>query len=483
MKIGKEKLTKIVATIGPASEKEEIIEKLILAGVDVFRFNFKHNTPEWHSQTIKKVKKVAQKVKKPIGILLDLQGEEIRINLFKDFYELKEGDILFFSEKGEIKEEAGEKFFYLSHPKIIEQLKEGEEVLIDDGKFRFEFRKINGKPALVSKSKGVLYDRKTVNIPTSDFTFDRIIERDIQGLKIAAQEKVDFLAISFVKFAEDIRRMVKKLKEFGGESYPISKIETRSAIDRFSEILEESFGIMVARGDMAVETSMEEMPYFQKKIIKTAILNAKPVITATQMLETMVENPFPTRAEISDVANAVYDLTDAVMLSNETAIGKDPVRTVEVMSKIVSYNEKLNKVDSRARFNFDLKDQEELIVDSAYGLEYRFREKKDRIKAFVVFTHTGRTARLLSRYRPTVPIYAFTPSQKVVGGLTLSFGVFPYLYKKLGEKRSIRDEDIRVVLDCLLKKGRLSKGDKVIILHGDILAIEGGTSTIRIVEA
>lgn len=481
--VNAKKLTKIVATIGPASESEEIIKRLILAGVNVFRFNFKHNTPEWHRNTIKKVKKVAKEMNIPIGILLDLQGEEIRINLFDDYYEIKEGEVIYFSKEGEVPKDSKEKYFYLSHPKVIDQLREGEVVLIDDGKLRFTFKKINERPALVSKQTGILYDRKTVNIPTSDFTFDSIIERDIEGLKIAAEENVDFVAISFVKFKEDIIRIEEKLKEFGGFSYLISKIETRSAIERFDEIMEKSFGIMVARGDMAVEISFEEMPYLQKKIIKTSILNAKPVITATQMLESMVQNPFPTRAEISDVANAVYDLTDAVMLSNETAVGKYPVETAQTMAKIVTYNEKLNKVDSRTRFNFKLKDQEELIVDSAYGLEFRFRNQKDKIKAFVVFTHTGRTARLLSRYRPQIPIYAFTPSERVVGGLTVSFGVFPYYYPKLGEKRSVRDEDIRSVLDCLISEKEIEKGDRVIVLHGDILAIEGGTSTIRIVKA
>ncbi len=476
------RLTKIVATIGPASESEEIIEKLILAGVNIFRFNFKHNSPEWHRKTIKKVRRIAEKLQRPIGILLDLQGEEIRMNLLKEYYEIKEGDVLYYVEQGDKRDFKG-KGFYFSHPKVLESLKEGEEILVDDGKFRFVFQKVNGKAALISESSGILGDRKTVNIPGSDFTFDKIIERDIEGLKIAAEEKVDFLAISFVKFAEDIKRMMKELKKFGGSSYPISKVETRAAIDRFEEILKESFGVMVARGDMAVETSMEEMPYFQKQLVEECIKKAKPVITATQMLESMTQNFFPTRAEISDVANAVYDLTDAVMLSNETAVGKYPVRTVEVMSKILAFNEKKNKVDSRARFNFELSDQEEIIVDSAYGLEYRFRGQKDGIKAFVVFTHTGRTARLLSRYRPLVPIYAFTPSERVVGGLTISFGVEPFLYPSLGERRSIRDEDVAGVLKFLIEKGKLSSGDRVVVLHGDILAVEGGTSTVRIVKA
>ena len=476
------RLTKIVATIGPASEGEATIKQLIKAGVNVFRFNFKHNSPDWHRKTIRKVKKISSKLKKPVGILLDLQGEEIRMNLLKEYYELREGDVLYYAQQGN-KGKGKEKAFYFSHPKVLESLKEGEEILVDDGKFRFIFRKVGERSALVSKSSGILGDRKTVNIPGSDFTFDRIIERDIEGLKIAAEEKVDFLAISFVKFAEDIRRMMQELQKFGGNAYSISKIETRAAIDRFEEILNESFGVMVARGDMAVETSMEEMPYLQKIIIKTAIMKAKPVITATQMLESMTQNFFPTRAEISDVANAVYDLTDAVMLSNETAIGKYPVRTVEVMSKILSFNEKKNKVDSRERFKFKLQDQEDLIVDSAYGLEYRFRDQKDGIKAFIVFTHTGRTARLLSRYRPLVPIYAFTPSERVVGGLTVSFGVEPILYPSLGERRSIRDEDIAGVLSFLKEQKKLSTGDKVIILHGDILAVKGGTSTVRIVKA
>lgn len=474
------RLTKIVATIGPACESEEKIKGLILAGVDVFRFNFKHNSPQWHRKTIGKVKKIAQKLNKPIGILLDLQGEEIRMNLLDEYYQLKEGDVLYYVV--EDKENFKDRGFYFSHPKILEGLKEGQEILVDDGRFRFVFQKAGGRLALMARSSGVLADRKTVNIPAADFTFDRIIERDIEGLKIASEEKVDFVAISFVKFADDIKRMLTQQEKFGIVSYPIAKIETRSAIDRLDEILAESFGVMVARGDMAVETSMEEMPYLQKIIIKTTIVKAKPVITATQMLDSMTKNPFPTRAEISDVANAVYDLTDAVMLSDETAVGKYPAKTVKTMAKILSFNEKKNKVDSRARFNFVLSNQEETIVDSAYGLEYRFRQQKDKIKAFVVFTHTGKTARLLSRYRPLVPIYAFTPSKKTVGGLTLSFAVEPFYYPSLGKKRSVKDEDVAGILTFLKEKKRLFKGDKVIVLHGDMLAVEGGTSTIRIVR-
>ncbi len=478
------RLTKIVATLGPASESEESIEALIKAGVNVFRLNFKHNTPDWHRAMVKRIRKVARRLEESVGILLDLQGEEIRMNLLSEYYELKKGDVLLFSKKGDnVEEKDKARYFYLSHPEVVKYLKKGDTVLVDDGRFIFKFDVVDGKPALISEEEGILYDRKTVNIPGSDFTFKRIIERDIEGLKIAAEEKVDFVAISFVKYKEDIQRMVDKLKEFGGDSYPIAKIETRTSIDRFAEILEESFGIMVARGDMAVETSMEEMPYLQKKIIKSSILNAKPVITATQMLESMTRNYSPTRAEISDVANAVYDLTDAVMLSNETAVGKYPVRTVEVMSKILRFNESKNKVDSRARFGFKLKNQEEIIVDAAYGLEYRFRENAEKIKAFIVLTHTGRTARLLSRYRPLVPIFAFAPTEKVVGGLTLSFGVKPFYYPRLGEKRAITDEEIRRILDVLVSKKKLTRGDRVIVLHGDILAVEGRTSTVRIVEA
>ncbi len=474
------KLTKIIATLGPATEDLEVIKRLIEAGADIFRLNFKHNTPQWHRSMIKKIRRAAKLAGREVGVLLDLQGEEIRINLPVDYYELQKGDILHYSTQPDKK--SGRSFFYFSHPEVVKFLKKGESVLIDDGKLRFYVDFIDSDPVLVSEQDGVLYDRKTVSLPESNFTFGRILERDLQGIKISVEEKVDFLAVSFIKTADDIKRVKEEVERFRGKIYPIAKIETRQAIENLEGIVEDSFSVMVARGDLAVETSMEEMPYLQKKIIRLCIGKTKPVITATQMLESMTENFFPTRAEISDAANAVYDFTDAVMLSNETAVGRYPVRTVEVMSQIISFNEKKYKQDIRDQMVFLLKDQEEMIVDTAYNLSLSFHKKhQDKVKGFMVFTHTGRTARLLSRYRSVFPIFAFSPFVSVVRSLTLSYGVYPFYFKEIGERKAVGDTQIRKAVERLKKEGCVSSSDKLIVLHGDIFAVEGGTSVVHII--
>ncbi|GIW63220.1 MAG: pyruvate kinase [Patescibacteria group bacterium] len=479
------KLTKIVATVGPATESSEKILELIKAGVDVFRLNFKHNSPDWHSQMINKIRKVQKQINQEVGVLLDLQGEEIRMNLLADFYEIKQGDILEFVDDPRTVEGKEGKFFYFSHPEVKDFVHKGDLVIIDDGRFKFNVDFKSGSLVLVSCSDGVLSDRKTVSLPDSDFSFGRILERDLEGITIAVNQKVDFLAVSFVKTAEDIKRIMSEISAIGssnGFCLPIAKLETKQAIKNLPSILDCSFGVMVARGDLAVETSLEEMPYLQKKIIRSAILETKPVITATQMLESMTANSFPTRAEISDVANAVYDYTDAVMLSNETAIGKYPVETVEIMSRILKYNEKKNKGDIRKVYDFQLSDQEEIVVNSAYDMYLSLREKKFNVKGFLVFTHTGRTARLLSRYRSNIPIFAFSPFLSVVRGLILSYGVFPFEYHPLAEKRPISVNDINKAVDILKSYQLVSKGDKLICLHGDVLAVQGGTNTVRLVS-
>ncbi len=476
------KLTKIVATLGPATEDLEVIKRLIEAGADIFRLNFKHNTPQWHREMIQKIRKAAKLTGKEVGVLLDLQGEEIRINLPVDYYELQKGDVLYYSTRP--LKDGKKRYFYFSHPEVVKFLKKGERVLIDDGKLIFHIDFEGSTLVLVADQDGILYDRKTVSLPESDFTFGRILERDLKGIEIAVQEQVDFLAVSFIKTQQDIDRIVREVESFGQqiEIKPLAKIETRQAILNLEAIAEKSFAVMVARGDLAVETSMEEMPYLQKKIIRFCLRKTKPVITATQMLESMTENFFPTRAEISDVANAVYDLTDAVMLSTETAIGKYPVRAVEVMSQIIAFNEKKYKKDIRDKFEFDLQDQEEMVVDAAYNLSLGFQRKNNHIRGFVVFTHTGRTARLLSRYRSVFPIFAFSPFVSVVRALSLNYGVYGFSFPEIGKKKAVSDKQISKALDRLKKQNLVQKGDRLIVLHGDIFAVEGGTSVVHIIE-
>lgn len=472
------KLTKVIATIGPSSEDEKIISKLILAGVNVFRLNFKHNTLAWHSGCISKINSVATKLGATIGTLIDLQGPEIRINMPYDQIAVRKNQLLVFGEDVFNKRELG---LSISHPQIIPHLKSGQMIVADDGAFRFTIEKSgNGKTYLRSMSEGVLKTRKTLNIPGADFPFPVLVERDFEGLKLAAREAIDYIALSFVRSEEDIAVLRSEMKKYKLNAKVVAKIETQKALDNLEKIIAASDGVMVARGDMGVELPIWEVPYNQKLIIKECIRKGIPVITATQMLESMTEKPFPTRAEVSDVANATYDLTDAVMLSGETAAGRYPVEAVEIMSNTASFNEKQNKVDSRVRFNFETHDLESNICEAAYGLYIKLKGSVKNLGGFVVFTKTGKTARLISRYRPLIPVFAVTPSKEVAESLTANFGIYPICH---GENRKGYVDNKQLVASIKLfeEKKLIKTGQFLIVLHGDIWGIEGGSSTIKII--
>ncbi len=473
------KFTKIVTTIGPACDSEEMIAKLIRAGVDIFRFNFKHNAIEWHDERIKRVQLTARKIGVFVGTLIDLQGPEIRINMPYDQLSVISNQLLMFGEEVFKNNQEG---FSISHPQIIEYLHEGQKIIADDGAFTFFLERINGQTFLRSHTDGFLKNRRSLNIPGSDFPFPVLIDRDFDGLKLAERNEIDFVALSFVRTAEDIKVLRKEMEKYKLPAKIIAKIETRKSLEHIEEIMNTSDGIMVARGDMGVELPVEEVPYYQKTIIKEAIKKGLPVITATQMLASMTDYPYPTRAEVSDIANAVYDLTDAVMLSGETALGKFPIETVDVMRKTVAFNESKNKVDSRLRFRFDLADQESILCDTAYGLYMTKKNLNETIAGFVVFTETGRTVRLLSRYRPFSPIFAFVHDRAVVDSLTIHFGVTP-VFHPVKKNKKITSIDIRYAINELLKKKLVQKGQELIVLQGDHWGKKEGTSTISLIIA
>ncbi|MEK7078644.1 MAG: pyruvate kinase [Patescibacteria group bacterium] len=468
-----DKLTKIVATIGPSCDSPELIEKLILAGVNIFRFNFKHNILEWHSDRIQRVNRISEKLGLPVGTLIDLQGPEIRINMSVDQLTVKENDFLSFGEGQDVS---------ISHPQIIRHLSVGQKILADSGSFSFTVEKKEGKIYLRSHSSGVLKNKKALNIPGADFPFPVMVDRDFEGLKVASRNEVDFVALSFVRTADDIRVVRREMKKYNVNARLIAKIETEKSLKNLDEIIDVSDGIMVARGDLGVELPLEEVPYYQKIIIKKSIKKGIPVITATQMLESMIEKPYPTRAEVSDIANATYDLTDAVMLSGETATGGHPAEAVKVMSKTLAFNELKNMVDSRKRFDFQVVDQDAILCDSAYGLYLAYRNLKEHVAGFLVFTHTGKTVRLLSRYRPLVPIFAFDPTDTISDSLTLQYGVIPFSFKPSLKKTEVEKEDVLRAVTFLKKKILTKKGDILIVLHGEYWAAEGMTSTVKILK-
>ncbi len=473
------KLTKIIATIGPSSDSLETIEELIRLGVNVFRFNFKHSDIEWHKERIKRVLEVSKKINLPIATLLDLQGPEIRLAIPFDKMEISENEKILLSPDVL---ETKEKGITLSDPEIINLLKTGQRVLADDGNFEFEVLKENENTFLLSKTTGILGNRKTVNIVDLDFDFPVIHDRDRQGLMLAKEFNLDFIALSFVRNENDLIILKEEMDKLELKSKIVAKIETPKAIENIDKILQETDAIMIARGDLGVEMPLEEVPFYQKEIIKKCIELGIPVITATQMLESMISKKIPTRAEVSDVANAIYDYTDAIMLSGETANGSFPKEAVKVMAKVASFSENKDRhLDIRNLYNYDLGDLSKMVCDSAFNLYKSLKTKNQKPKGFIVFTHTGKTAKMLSRYRPHVNIFAFCPTSNVAQNLALSFGVTPILQDSV-KKDEILKEDISKAMDFLKEKNMAEKGDLFIVLHGDYWTSDAGTSTIRIVS-
>ncbi|MFW5703435.1 MAG: pyruvate kinase [Patescibacteria group bacterium] len=476
-----EKLTKIIATIGPSCDSEELIESMINSGVNIFRFNFKHNTVEWHEERIRRVNAIADRLGKPVGTLIDLQGPEIRINIPESVgteVGVAKGDLLHIDV--EDKPEHGKRLT-ITHPEVLKHLSPGQKVVIDDGAFLFYVEEVGAQCVLRSESDGVITDRKSMNIPGADFPFPVLIDRDYEGLKLASSLHVDYVALSFVRSAQDLKILKQEMNKHGVNALVVSKIEAQKALENLDEIIHESGAVMVARGDLGVELPKEQVPYYQKIIIKKSVELGIPVITATQMLQSMVSNPYPTRAEISDVANAAYDLTDAIMLSGETALGQYPLEAVTTMAQTVSYNETKFPIDTRSRFNYNIDEQASMICNAAYALYLQFLKREEEFAGFVVFTQSGRTARLLSRYRSEVPIYTFTPNSSVRDGLTINFAVQPF-ERPIPENQQVTNDEIIKALQFLKENYYVQENQKVIVLHGDVWAQEGGTSTIKILS-
>lgn len=474
------KLTKIIATIGPASESEEMIKKLIENGVNIFRFNLKHNDLEWHREKIILVKEIAQEINVPIGVLIDLQGPEVRL------LTPNTEDILI--QNGmeiTIKADSQEDEFRVTDNLILASVNEGDNIVVDDGKFSFKVvRKGNEKLVIKSHSEGLLKNRKTINTPGIYSPIASLTKRDKDAIEMFSDLQVDFMALSFVRNAQDVFDLKEFLKKKEITSRIISKMETKLAIDNIDEIIDASEGIMVARGDLGVEIPLEQVPYYQKIMIKKCLERGFPVITATQMIQSMIDRPYPTRAEISDIANASYDMTDMVMLSEESAAGNYPAEAVAVMSKTTAFNEQRVMVkDTRTIFNYNIMDTEEMLCDTAYNFYLQLKKKDYSFGGFIVFTETGRTARKLSRYRAKAPIYVFAPTRRVRDTLTANYGITPILQQKIFKKgKIIRVEDMQNAILHLEEMGYFDKKKHYILLFGDNWMVEGKVSTIKVIS-
>lgn len=437
--------------------------------MDTARLNFSHGDYEVHGRRIELIRKISQELNKNVAILQDLQGPKIRVGKFEnDKIFLEDGQEFSLTPKECI---GNNKLAYVNYPFLLEDVKEGERILLDDGLIELRVEKIEKDKVVCIVVHGrELSSHKGVNFPDTELRVSALTEKDKRDVLFGIERKIDFIALSFVKKAQDILEL-KELLELHDARIPvIAKIEKKEAIQNFKEILEVSDGIMIARGDLAVEVSNEDVPLLQKKIIKETRLAGKPVITATQMLSSMVNNPTPTRAEVSDIANAILDGTDAVMLSNETAVGKYPVESFKMMDKIARKVEETFPYES-----FLIPPYDENITQS---ITYSACEisRQIKAKAIITATHSGFTARQISKYRPSAPIFAITHFPEVQRRLNLSWGVIPLLT----EVFYTTDEMFEKSTKILLQKGYIKSGDTVVITAGIPMGISGMTNLIKV---
>lgn len=466
------KMTKIVCTIGPASERVETLVEMMRAGMDVARLNFSHGTTEYHEILMENIRRASEICGKSIPIIQDLQGPRIRTGRLKDEkIFLREGEEITVTSKDVPGDESRISILY---PKLEEELKPGDSIFIADGIIELKVIEISedGLRAKVIRG-GELGENKGVNLPGVKIGVSSITEKDIEDLKFGIERGVDFIALSFVRSTSDIIELKRILEDEGADIPIIAKIEKREAVERIDEIIEVSYGIMIARGDLAVETSPERVPLIQKEIIHKCNLAGKPVITATQMLESMTSNPRPTRAEASDVANAVFDGSDALMLSAETASGRFPVESVRMMSRIAESVE--SSPLYRARMRSREVSPEHSITDAIAHSAVDAGECLGA-SALIIATQSGYTALRASRYRPLIPIIAVTPSERVFRILNLSWGTIPLLT----EVAKSHEEFMERAIELSVKNELVKRGEIVVVTAGTLPGVPGGTNMLRI---
>lgn len=471
---------KIVCTIGPASSSPKVIEKLIKAGMDVARLNFSHGTHDEHKKVINHIRVTSRKFKKAVAILQDLQGPKIRTGLLKDGKTiLKSGDKFVLTGRNIL---GTSEIVSTTYPAMYRDVKKGDNILLDDGLMSLKVNNVKGTDITCEViNGGVLTDHKGINLPGIKVGLSSITKKDIEDLYFGIGQCVDYVAISFVRTDKDVKSVKdiirKKLapvsSKQGGVFIPvIAKLEKPEAIDNLEKIVDEADGVMVARGDLGVEMSPEAVPVIQKNIINMANKKEKPVITATQMLESMINNPRPTRAEASDVANAIFDGTDAVMLSGETASGKYPVESVEIMARIISAAES----GSLYRHVSDRRMDRISTYPDAVSSAAVHASHQIEAKLIVVFTQSGSTALFVSKQRPSMPIIAYTPIENIMRRLNLYWGVIPKTMGLIEDTDDlIREMDRSLVSDKLVRKG-----DSVVILMGMPISQKGVTNMMKL---
>ena len=463
--------TKILATLGPATDSQDAVRELMLAGVDAFRLNASHGAQEDHGRRMKNVRSVAAEMGLHAGVLLDLQGPKIRLGTFE-----RGGCVLETKSRFSITIEqviGTAQRASTSYKDFVRDVKPGDRVLLADGIVELRVIETTATDAICDVvSGGPVTDRKGINLPGVEVSTPSLTKKDREDLRFGLELGIDFVAISFVRRREDVLRLRLFLEESDAHVPIIAKIEKPEAWSNLDEILLESDGVMVARGDLGVEIALEKVPFIQKSIIARARNYGKFVITATQMLETMIDHPYPTRAEVSDIANAIYDGTDVVMLSAETSSGGYPVEAARMMSRIAGEAEQ----SIRGRGYADPPPQKsptysEIAADMAYRAA-----RMQGAAAIIVFTSTGASARLVSRYRPPVPIFAFTASPAVARQLSLIYGIRPVLSPDPTET----DEMIKIMDRILVEGGWLKQGDSVVFVAGQPIGRPGSTNLVKL---
>ena len=466
--------TKIVATLGPASSSSEVIKAMVAAGVDVVRMNFSHGTRDEHLARAELVREAAHALGRTIGVMCDLQGPKIRIGKFESGkIALKKGDPFILDAECKMgnSERVG-----LDYRELTRDVRAGDVLLLDDGRLVLDVRKVSGSEIQTTvRVGGELSNNKGINRQGGGLTAPALTAKDMQDIRTAVEMKADFIAVSFPKSGADMYMARELMRAAGGHAMIIAKMERAEAVQAMDELLKASDGIMVARGDLAVEVGDAAVPALQKKLIRMAREHNKLTITATQMMESMITSPVPTRAEVSDVANAVLDGTDAVMLSAETASGSYPVETVEAMARVCVEAEKSAEVTLDRHFL----DRIFTRVDQSIAMAALFTAYHLKVKAIAALTQSGSTALWISRLNSGVPIYALTPEIMTRYRMSLFRDVFPMMVDYRGHELDVMLQEAE---DNLVNAGVVEDGDLIVVTFGEPIGTSGGTNTMKIVR-
>jgi pyruvate kinase len=468
--------TKIVATLGPASSDQKVLEKMIRAGVDLVRMNFSHGSAQDHQKRAQNVRAAAAAVGRTVGILADLQGPKIRVRKFEnDKIILNDGDT--FTLDAALEGLGNQQRVGLDYKELPRDVKKGSVLLLNDGMLEFLVTEVKGQQVVCKVVRGgVLSNNKGINRKGGGLTAPALTDKDKEDIKTAALIKADYLAVSFPRSGDDMRLARELMHAAGGKSMLMAKIERAEAIPALAGIIDASDAIMVARGDLSVEVGDAAVPGLQKRMISMARMKNRLVITATQMMESMITNPIPTRAEVSDVANAVLDGTDAVMLSAETAVGDYPVETIEAMARICLKAEGVDEDQTVSRRSAA---QKFTRIDQSIAMSALFAASHLKVKAIVALTQSGSTALWMSRLNAGVPIFALTPVPETLTKVTLFSGVHPIAFHS---KAKVQWEEMHSAEEALVERGLVKEGDLVVITVGEAVGKAGHTNTMKIVR-